>query len=663
MLSDELKSELLKIGNTIRGLSLDAIQRANSGHPGLPLGCADIGSYLYGVALRYNPHNPSWMNRDRFVLSAGHGSMLLYSCLFLSGYGLTIEDLKQFRQLHSRTPGHPEVHVTPGVEATTGPLGQGMGNAIGMALAGKCLAARFNTAQDSLFDYKVFCLCSDGDLMEGVSHEVCSFAGHLKLDNVICLYDNNGISLDGPTADSLSDDAKLRFEAYGWDVFHISGYDLDALDAIISKARTQQMRPIMIICDTVIGKGSPHKEGSHEAHGAPFGPEETLETKRALGIPVEEFFVPPSVEKFFRERLLEGEGLETAWNRRLQAWENREPEKATQLKNMLEGRIPSNLEQTLRAIPLPDSVAGRAMSGTVLQTLADQLPQLIGGSADLSGSDRTFLKKYGVIAPGQFDGRNIKFGVREFGMATICNGLTLNGGFLPYCGTFLTFSDYMRNAIRLAALSHDHVIYQFTHDSIFLGEDGPTHQAIEQLASLRAMPNLQVIRPGDAHEVVGAWLAALAYEGPTAIILTRQNLPTLPACDRSFADGVGRGAYILLDAKDKELDFTLFATGSELHLAVDVARELERRGKAVRVVSMPCWELFNRQPKEYRERIIGGNLGQRVSIEAGSELGWERYIGRDGLAIGMESFGASAPAEVLAHEFGFTVDAILERLL
>jgi transketolase len=663
MLSDDLVQDLHLVANTIRGLSMDAIQKANSGHPGLPLGCADIGSYLYGCALRINPKDPHWLNRDRFVLSAGHGSMLLYSALVLSGFDLSIEDLKRFRQWHSRTPGHPEVHETAGVEATTGPLGQGTGNAVGMALAGKLLAADFNQPDEALFDFKVFCLCSDGDLMEGVSHEVCSFAGHLQLDNLIFLYDNNGISLDGPTSDALSDNARLRFEAYGWEVHQISGYDIAALDRIISAARQSQSRPIMIICDTVIGKGSPHKAGSHEAHGSPLGSEETALTKQALGICAEEFYVPPAVKEFFDARIKKEVARQQEWEKRLASWSQKHPELRQRLDAMRENRVPKDLEERLTAIPLPESVAGRAISGTYLQQIAAALPQLIGGSADLSGSDKTFLKAGGVVTPGNFRGRNIKYGVREFGMATICNGLALTDLFFPYCGTFLTFSDYMRNAIRLAALSHVPVIYQFTHDSILLGEDGPTHQPVEQLASLRAMPNLQVLRPADAHEVRGAWLAALQYRGPSAIVLTRQNLPTLSVCDRPFAQGVGRGAYIVKPEQKGRADVSLFTTGSELHLALHVAQELEKRGKSVRVVSMPCWEIFERQPADYRESVVGGDLGLRVSIEAASPFGWSRYIGRDGLAIAMDGFGASAPAEVLAEQFGFTVDHILQRVL
>jgi transketolase len=663
MLSEDLQQDLHLIANTIRGLSIDAVQKANSGHPGLPLGCADIAAYLYGAGMRYNPKDPHWANRDRFVLSAGHGSMLLYSCLALAGYDLHVEDLKKFRQWHSKPPGHPEVHETAGVEATTGPLGQGTGNAVGMALAGQLLAAQFNTPEETLFDYKVFCLCSDGDLMEGVSHEVCSFAGHLQLNNLIFLYDNNGISLDGPTTESLSDDARLRFEAYGWEVHHISGYDSVALDTIITAARQSQTRPLMIICDTQIGKGSPNKAGSHEAHGSPLGQEEAALTKKNLGIPEEEFFVPQAVIDFFSNRMKREAARQQEWEKVFAAWSQHHPDQRALFDKMRNQHVPADLEEKLKAVPVPASVAGRAISGTYLQTLASILPQLVGGSADLSGSDKTFLKSGGVVSRGHFKGRNIKYGVREFGMATICNGLSLTEMFLPYCGTFLTFSDYMRNAIRLAALSHLPVIYQFTHDSILLGEDGPTHQPVEQLASLRAMPNLQTLRPADAHEVRGAWIAALQHKGPSAIVLTRQNLPTLAECDVPFSDGVGRGAYIVKREEGGPPHVTLFATGSELHLALQVAQELIKRGKNVRVVSLPSWEIFARQPAAYQQSVAGGDLGLRVSIEAASPFGWGKFIGVDGLAIAVEGFGASAPAEVLAEQYGFTVDHIMQRIL
>ena len=661
-LDPELKQMLGKIANTIRGLSMDAVQKADSGHPGLPLGCAEIGAYLYGYALRQNPKNSKWINRDRFILSAGHGSMLLYSCLFLAGYKLTLEDIKNFRQLHSKTPGHPESRDTDGVETTTGPLGQGSGNAVGQALGMKILAQRFNTEKHKIFSNKVFSLVSDGDIMEGVCSEVSSLAGHLKIDNLIFIYDSNKICLDGPLTESCSEETKMRYRSYGWDVFDVDGYDLDEMDNIISHLREHQERPTIIIAHTVIGKGSPNKAGTHKAHGAPLGVEEVKATKLALGMPMEDFYVPQAVMDYFDKKLVQEANLEKEWNKTYEAWAKANPELHKELEAMGKLHLPKNLEATLKAIEIKSPVAGRKASQDVLTVLADIVPALIGGSADLSGSDLTMLKKYPIIAPGVFVGRNIKFGVREFAMGTIATGLYQTGFLIPFVGTFLTFSDYMRNAIRLAALQRAHVVYQFTHDSIFLGEDGPTHQPIEHYAALRAIPFLQVIRPADSNEVKMAWIAALKYHGPTALLLTRQNLPEIPETNVPYADGMARGGYIIKNAKKKP-DYTLFATGSEVSLAMNVAQALEKHGKAVRVVSMPCWMLFDEQDYEYKYSVIGGDLGIRVSIEAGVDLGWHKYIGIDGITICMESFGLSAPASELAKEFGFTVDAILERIL
>lgn len=660
-LDPELKLILSKIANTIRQLSIDAVQKADSGHPGLPMGCAEIGAYLYGRGLHHNPKNSKWINRDRFILSPGHGSMLLYSCLHLAGFDLSLEDIKHFRQLHSRTPGHPESFETDGVETTTGPLGQGSGNAVGQALGLKLLAGKFNTEQHQIFNNKVFCIVSDGDIMEGVCSEASSLAGHLKLDNLIFIYDSNKISLDGPLTEACSENTKARYKAYGWDVFEIDGHDLDSLEGVIEHIRKTQKRPCFIVAHTIIAKGSPNKAGTHKAHGSPLGPEEVKATKIALGMPEEDFFVPQSVRTFFDRKLEQDALSEKEWNKTFEAWKKANPTLSIEFQAMIEHQIPDTLEEKLTTVEIKSPVAGRKASQDVLNFLADHLPQLIGGSADLSCSDLTMLKKFPVVAPGVLIGRNIKFGVREFGMATIATGLFQTGFFIPFIGTFLTFSDYMRNAIRLAALQHSQVIYQFTHDSIFLGEDGPTHQPIEQLASLRAIPNLQVIRPADSNEVRMAWIAALKYKGPTAIILSRQNLPELTPTQVPFSEGMGRGAYIVKKEKIPPT-YTLFSTGSELSLAMNVATELEKLGKSVRVVSMPCWELFDKQSNEYKQSITGGNIGLRVSIEAGSELGWHKYIGIDGIAICMEQFGASAPQSALAKEFGFTIDAILERI-
>jgi transketolase len=658
----ELKQILIKTANTIRGLSMDAVQKADSGHPGLPMGCAELGAYLYGYYLKQNPKNSKWVNRDRLILSAGHGSMWLYSCLYLAGYKVSLEDIKHFRQLHSNTPGHPESDLTDGVETTTGPLGQGVGNAVGQALGLKLLAAKFNTDNHKIFDSKVYVLMGDGCVMEGVSSEVSSLAGHLKLDNLVAIYDANHVSLDGPLAQSCSEDTKARYRAYGWDVFEIDGNDLDAIDAVFTQIRQHQERPCLIVAHTIIGKGSPNKAGTYKIHGAPLGPEEVKAAKDVLGIPQEDFYVPQAVLNFFQNKLPRDAQEEEKWRHTFEAWAKENPEKLKEYETMHHNMLPEDLEQRLKQIQIKTPIAGRQASQEVLNVLADLLPQLYGGSADLSTSDMTMMKQYPLVGPGQFQGRNIKYGVREFGMATMAIGLYQTGFIIPFIGTFLTFSDYMRNAIRLAALQHAHVIYQFTHDSIFLGEDGPTHQAVEHYAALRAIPLLYVIRPADSHEVRMAWMAALQHQGPTAIILTRQNLPDVAGTNVPYAEGMGRGAYIVKREKSKP-DFTLMATGSELSLALNVAEELEKLGKAVRVISMPCWELFEQQDEEYKESLLGGDLGQRVSIEAGVDLGWHKYIGHKGIAICMESFGASAPASVLAKEYGFTVEDILERIL
>lgn len=658
----DLKQMLAKIANTIRGLSMDAVQKADSGHPGLPMGCAELGAYLYGYYLKQNPKDPKWLNRDRFVLSAGHGSMLLYSCLFLSGYKVTLDDIKNFRQLHSPTPGHPESFMTDGVETTTGPLGQGVGNAVGQALGMKLLGEKFNSEKYKIFSNKVFVLMGDGCVMEGVSSEVSSLAGHLKLDNLVAIYDANQVTLDGPLAESASEDTKARYRAYGWDVFEIDGNDLDSIDAVFSQIRERQERPCLVIAHTIIGKGAPNKAGTYKAHGAPLGPEEVKAAKEALGIPQEEFYVPQAVMTYFQNRQGVDAQEEQKWRQIFEGWSRENPELLKQLEAMQKNQLPADLEQKLRELQIKAPISGRKASQEAANFLADFLPQLYGGSADLSTSDMTMLKKFPLVGPGQFRGRNIKYGVREFGMATMATGLYQTGMIIPFIGTFLTFSDYMRNAIRLAALQHAHVIYQFTHDSIFLGEDGPTHQPIEHYAALRAIPQLQVIRPADTYEVKMAWIAALQYQGPTALILSRQNLPDIEETNVSYAEGVGRGAYIIKKEKERA-DFTLIATGSELSLAMNVAEALGKLGKQVRVISMPCWEIFEKQNEEYKESVFGGDIGKRVSIEAGVDQGWHKYIGREGIAICIEHFGASAPASVLAKEYGFTVEDILERIL
>ncbi|MES2272989.1 MAG: transketolase [Chlamydiota bacterium] len=661
-MDEDLRKQLGKIAGAIRQLSMDAVQKANSGHPGMPMGCAELGAFLYGLFLKHDPKHSKWINRDRMVLSAGHGSMWLYSCLHLAGFNLSLEEIKRFRQLNSQTPGHPEYGITDGVEATTGPLGQGVGNAVGMALGLKMLAGKFNREEYPLFTSKVYCIAGDGCIMEGVSSEASSFAGHLKLNNLVLIYDANNICLDGPLSECCSEDTKMRYKSYGWDVYDIDGYDLDRMEAVFGEIRKEQARPVLIVLRTVIGKGSPHKAGTHKVHGSPLGAEEVAATKEALGLPKEEFYVPQSVRNFFDQKIAKDTALSTEWKELFRRWAHAYPDLAAEYEKMQSHALPSDLEEILNKIEIKSPMASRASSQICLQTLGKVLPQLVGGSADLSCSDLTMMKDLGLVTPGNFTGRNIKYGVREFAMGTIANGLSLTGMIQPFCGTFLTFSDYMRNSIRLASLSPYHVIYQFTHDSIFLGEDGPTHQPIEQLAALRAIPHLHVIRPADSHEVRKAWISALRYKGPTAIVLSRQNLPDLNPTNIPHEQGMARGAYIVKKEKGTP-DFTLFSTGSELSLALDAAHQLETLGKKVRVISMPCWALFEKQSEEYKQSIVGGDLGIRVAIEAASEFGWHKYIGLNGIAICMEGFGHSAPAADLAQHFGFTVDAIVERLL
>ncbi len=661
MLTPQVKEQLQKIALTIRGLSMDAVQKADSGHPGLPLGCAEFGAYLYGLALKHNPKNPKWLNRDRFILSAGHGSMLLYSCLHLSGYDLSLDEIKRFRQLHSLTPGHPESHITPGVETTTGPLGQGFANAVGTALGLKMLQQRFNTPDCKIFDNKVYTLAGDGCIMEGVTSEASSLAGHLQLDNLVAIYDSNKVSLDGPLPDCCSEDTKMRYQAYNWDVLEIDGQNLEEINEAFTYIREKQTRPIMVIMHTIIGKGSPNKAGTSKVHGSPLGADEVKLTKQALGLPLEDFYIFQSVKDYFANHLKVCMQEEADWNTKFARWAQANPEKKALFDQMVSDTLPEGLEQKLESLEIKTPTAGRKASQDVLNFIADSMPKLIGGSADLSCSDFTMIKKFPLIKPGDFAGRNIKFGVREFAMGCMATGLRQTGMLTPFVGTFLTFSDYMRNAIRLASLMREKVIYQFTHDSIFLGEDGPTHQPIEQLSTLRAIPHLHVIRPSGITEVKHSWLAALNYQGPTALVFSRQNVAEVEGTKVSYQDGVGRGGYIVKN-ETASLNYVLMATGSELPLACDVAHELEKRGKGARVVSMPCTELFDAQPKEYRDKVLG-SAGQRVSIEAATDMCWYKYIGLDGIAIAMEDFGASAPYSDLAKEFGFTVEAILDRIL
>jgi len=654
------QTSLQLIANTIRGLSIDAIDAANSGHPGLPLGCAELGAYLFAEGLRFNPENPKWINRDRFVLSAGHGSMLLYSALHLAGYAVSLDDLKKFRQLHSPTAGHPEYNEAPGIETTTGPLGQGIANGIGMALANKMVEARCELQNTGLLDGKVVILAGDGCMMEGVSAEASSFAGHLGLDNVILIYDANSICLDGPIDECFTENVAQRYEAYGWAVQTIDGHNFEAIQGAFEKAKKAQGKPQLIIAKTVIGKGSPTYQGTADVHGKALGAEENKKTKEALGLPTEPaFYVPAEVRQWFDQKKEARKAQEAEWHLKLADWKRQHSDKAQLWDALSLNQLPSNIDQLLLDLPLKSNMATRQISGLLLQVIHDALPTWVGGSADLSCSDNSFMKGSGAVKPGQFAGRNIKYGVREFAMSAISNGIALQGMLRPFCATFFTFSDYMRNAIRLAALMQLPVVYQFTHDSIFLGEDGPTHQPIEHLASLRAMPNLMVIRPADANETRGAWMAALKSKTPVALVLSRQGLPDL---EGTKAVDVAKGAYVVLaENQTQRLDVTVLSTGSELHVAIEAAKQLSAEGKSVRVVSMPSFELFDKQGKSYQDSVLG-KATLTVSLEAGATLGWHKYVGRDGLAIGVDSFGKSAPAKDLAKDYGLTVEAVVLRI-
>ncbi len=644
--------------NAIRVLAMDAVEQAASGHPGMPMGMADAAFVLWTRHLRHNPNNPVWPDRDRFILSAGHGSMLLYALLHLSGV-LSLDDIRAFRQWESRTPGHPEYGLTPGVEVTTGPLGQGFAAGVGMAIAERWLAERFNRPGHTVVDHFTYAIVSDGDLMEGISYEAASLAGHLGLGRLIYLYDDNDISIDGPTDLAFSEDVRRRFEACGWQVLEVDGHDRAAVDQALAEARRELGRPSLIICHTHIGFGSPGKQDSAAAHGAPLGAEEVRRTKRALGWPEEPpFYVPPEVYDYFAGLGRRWAEQEAEWWRRFQVWRSEFPELAAEWGLAMAGRLPDGWEERLPRFGPDQAMATREASGLVLSALAPHIPWLVGGSADLSESTRTYLSGFEPIRRGGFGGRNIHFGVREHAMGGILNGLALHGGIIPYGGTFLVFSDYMRPAIRLAALMRLPVVYVFSHDSLFLGEDGPTHQPVEHLASLRAIPNLTVIRPADAAETVEAWRVALGRrEGPVALILTRQKVP---ACTGEAAAGLRYGAYILREASQLPPDVVLIASGSEVSLALGAAEVLEGRGIAARVVSMPSWELFEAQPEAYRRQVVPPEVPAKVVVEAARLQGWERYIGPSGQGLGLERFGASAPYRVLAEKFGFTVDRVVE---
>jgi len=652
--------------NTIRMLSADGVEKARSGHPGMPMGAAPMAYVLWTRFLRHNPRNPRWPGRDRFVLSAGHGSMLLYSLLHLTGYDLSLDDLKEFRQWGSRTPGHPEYPLTPGVEITTGPLGQGFAAGVGMAIAERSLAARFNRPGFPVVDHFTYGIVSDGDLMEGISHEAASLAGHLGLGKLIYLYDDNHISIEGPTEIAFTEARDLRFEAYGWHVQRVAdGNDLDAIEAAIAAAQRMTDRPSFIAVRTHIGYGSPNKADKASAHGEPLGAQELLQTKENLGWPAEPaFLVPGEVRDRFRSAMETGAQNEELWKERLRSYAKAFPDLATKWDGCINGMLPEAWDREVPIFPAdPKGMATRVASGKVLNAIARTVPSLIGGSADLAPSNKTEIGGETDFQANAYGGRNLRFGVREHGMGAILNGMALHGGVIPYGGTFLIFSDYMRPAIRLAALMGLKVIYVFTHDSIGLGEDGPTHQPVEQLVALRAIPGLTVIRPCDSNETAEAWKTALQSTGPVALALSRQDLPVLDRSLYAGADNLTRGAYILKDAPDGIPDIILIATGSEVHIALQAAERLAGTGKKVRVVSMPSWELFDGQDDAYRRRVLPPDTKARIAVEAGVTQGWSRYVGDSGAVIGLNRFGASAPGAVLYQKFGFTPDHVVETAL
>jgi transketolase len=647
--------------DTIKGLAMDAVEKANSGHPGTPMGLADITVELFTRYLRYDPRDPQWIGRDRFVLSCGHASMLLYSMLHLAGYDLPLAELVNFRQWGSKTPGHPEHGLTAGVETTTGPLGQGVGNAVGMALALKLKEARFG---EPYAGTRVFCLASDGDLMEGVSAEASSLAGHLQLDNLLVIYDDNHITIEGDTALAYSDDACKRYEAYGWFVqFVDDGHDHAKIRAAIDRAMAHKGQPSFIRARTHIGHGAPTKHDTKEAHGEALGKDEVAATKKGMGWdPDKTFYVPDEVYALFKERAADLAKEREAWTRRFEDWQRANPELAAKRDAFEKKAVPANLyEELLKALPEKDD-ATRNLSMAFEQVVAKLVPSLIGGSADLAGSTKTLIKDAGSVGPGKFAGRNMHWGIREHGMGSVCNGMALSGGIIPFGATFLIFSDYMRPSVRLSALMEQQCVWVYTHDSIFLGEDGPTHQSIEQLWSLRLIPHLYVVRPADALETAAAWAIALDHKnGPTAFALTRQKLPKI-ARDPGFdpKDAL-KGVYVAQEAAGGTPDVIVMATGSELHLAAGAKTKLEAEGKKVRVVSALCLEAFEHQDAAYRERVLPRGV-RKVSIEAGRTLPWKAVIGEAGLALGIDHFGASAPDKVLAQKFGFTVDSVVERI-
>ncbi|WP_194723441.1 transketolase [Noviherbaspirillum malthae] len=651
-----------KMANAIRALAMDAVQKANSGHPGMPMGMAEIAVALWTRHHRHNPVNPRWINRDRFVLSNGHGSMLQYALLHLSGYNLSMEEIKNFRQLHSKTPGHPEFEITEGVETSTGPLGQGITNAVGMALAEKLLAAEFNKPGFDIVDHYTYVFMGDGCLMEGISHEACSLAGTLRLNKLIALYDDNGISIDGKVDGWFTDDTPKRFEAYGWNVIpDVDGHDVAAVDAAIAKAKTSD-RPTLICCKTVIGKGAPNMQGSDKVHGAALGDKEIAATREAIAWSHAPFEIPADVYAAWDAKAA-GQALENEWNALFKAYDERYPQQAGELLRRMKGELPGNLDAAMDAyiascVEKKETIATRKASQNAIQALAPVLPEFIGGSADLTGSNLTNWKE-SVAVRSEQPGNHINYGVREFGMSAIMNGITLHGGYLPFGATFLTFSDYSRNAIRMAALMKIRSLFVFTHDSIGLGEDGPTHQSVEHISSLRLIPNLDNWRPCDTVESAVAWREAVKRRnGPSTLIFSRQNLPFMERSAQQIGD-IQRGAYVLRDAADAKA--VLIATGSEVELAVKSADELAKQGIAVRVVSMPSTDVFDRQDAAYKAAVLPKGL-PRVAIEAGVTDFWYKYVGLEGAVVGIDSFGESAPAGVLFKHFGFTTDNVVAKV-
>ena len=651
------------IANTIRGLSVDGVAAANSGHPGMPLGMADVCAVLWSEHMNFNPKNPKWLNRDRFILSAGHGSMLIYSLLHLYGYDLSMDDLKAFRQWGSKTPGHPENFVTAGVETTTGPLGQGVANAVGFALAEASLAARYNREGSEIIDHYTYVVAGDGCLQEGISHEACSFAGHNKLGKLIMLYDSNNITIDGPTHISFTEDTRKRFEAYGWQVLEIDGHDYDQINAAIAEAKKEKSKPSIIICKTIIGFGSPNRAGTSKAHGEPFPAEEIELMKEKLGLPKDKsFFVPDEISDLRAKTQEKGQNLENKWNELWENYKNKNQEAAKELENSIKGEI------SKEALDIPQfgsekAIATRSASGTVLNHIAKYIPQLMGGSADLTPSNNTLPAGEESFSPENPKGRYIRYGVREHGMAAIMNGMALHGGVLPYSGTFFVFSDYMRPAMRMSALMEQQVVYVLTHDSIGLGEDGPTHQPEAHLWAYRMIPNMTVIRPMDANETAEAWKSALKNKkGPTCLVLTRQNLPVYDRAGLGWAksEEAQKGGYVLCE--DKDFEAIIIATGSEVELAVEAKTKLNEQGVKVRIVSMPSTNIFDEQPQEYKNSVLPKNILKRVAVEAGVTLGWYKYVGLEGRVIGLDRFGASAPYKTLYKEFGITTDAIVEAV-